>query len=74
MNYTEAIAAIESGNTATKYAWRSAWPAGDYIYYNAPTIEKNSGTSIGAYTPTAEDQNATDWVDGGDKPPAKAKK
>lgn len=74
MNYEAAIAAIESGNTATKYAWRGAWPAGDYIYYNAPNVDKFSGNNVGAYTPTTEDQQATDWSDGGDKPPAKAKK
>lgn len=74
MTYTEAIAAIESGNKETKVAWRSAWPQTDYIYYNNPTVEKNSGTSVGPYTPTEQDQQATDWFDGPSRPPTKVKK
>lgn len=75
LTYAEAVEAIESGDPSTKYAWRSSW-TGWYIYYAAPNVCINKGTSDGPYTPSEDDMQATDWEDGGDKPPRapKAKK
>jgi hypothetical protein len=62
MNYTQAMSEVEGG----KYAWRSSWPIGEYIY-GWPTVMlyRNNGQGI-VYQPTEGDKEATDW-DGGDK-------
>jgi hypothetical protein len=65
--YTEAIADVNAGGAA----WRVAWPDETrYIALNGNQVDVYSATFANGepYTPTAEDEGASDWQHT-DRPP-----
>jgi hypothetical protein len=64
MTYTEAVAAVNAGKTA----WRptgAGWGPTSAISKTPKGIVNTGGS---AYTPTAEDQAATNWETGDKRP------
>jgi hypothetical protein len=57
MNFADATAAV----TAGKQAWRSVWPTSTYVTSNNQLV---TATGTKAFSPSADDRNATDWVTG----------
>lgn len=71
MDYTTAITAVEDGDNGNPvYAARTSWPLVQYIGKGADGLLEYGQTSGGqAYSPTADDLGATNWIKGGDRPP-----
>jgi hypothetical protein len=69
MTYSDAIAAVNNGQYAARDAWpRSGNTALVYIGLNGSAVYI-FGQTMGPYTPTVDDEAATDWWSGSDRPP-----
>ena len=71
LDYTEATNAVYDGD-GTVFAATLNWPFPVYIGLNEGVLWIYGMTSGGsAYEPTEEDQQATNWLKGGSRPPAR---
>jgi hypothetical protein len=73
MDYTEAVNAVDGApESSPLYGSRYSWPTGQYIGWDYATESLyivGVGMPSGPYHPTQDDQQAEDWMYGGDKPP-----